>query len=62
MRWVLVVDKVQDADVKPTELSQIAGGGMPNKSLDKECRYLALTPFAPKGERMWDARMEPVGT
>ena len=26
MRWVLVVDKVQDADVKPTELSQIAGG------------------------------------
>jgi uncharacterized protein with GYD domain len=31
---------------KLTELSQIAGGGMANKSLDKECRYLALTPFA----------------
>ena len=51
MRWVLVVDKVQDADVKPTELSQIAGGGMANKSLDKECRYLALTPFAPSKDR-----------
>ena len=45
MRWVLFVDKIQDADVKPTELSQIGGGGMANKSLDKECRYLALTPF-----------------
>jgi len=47
MRWVLIVDKVQDADFKPTELSQIAGGGIANKSLDKECRYLALPPFAP---------------
>ena len=47
MRWVLILYKVQDADVKPTELSQIAGGGIANKSLDKECRYLALTPFAP---------------
>ena len=36
MRWVLIVDKIQDADVKPTELSQIAGGGIANKSLDKE--------------------------
>ena len=26
MRRVLVVDKIQDADVKPTELSQIGGG------------------------------------
>ena len=46
MRRVLIVYKVQDADFKPTELSQIAGGGIANKSLDKECRYLALTPFA----------------
>ena len=44
MRRVLIVYKVQDADVKPTELSQIAGGGMANKSLDRECRYLA-DPF-----------------
>ena len=36
MRWVLIVYKVQDADVKPTELCQIAGGGIANKSLDKE--------------------------
>jgi hypothetical protein len=47
MRRVLIVYKVQDADVKPTELSQIAGGGIANKSLDKERRYLALTPLAP---------------
>ena len=32
MRWVLVVDKVQDADVKPTELSQIADGDGKQKS------------------------------
>ena len=47
MRRVLIVYKIQDADVKPTELSQIAGGGIANKTLDKECRYLALTPLAP---------------
>jgi len=47
MRRVLIVYKVQDADFNPTELSQIAGGGIENNSLDKECRYLALTPLAP---------------
>jgi len=46
MRRVLIVYKVQDADFKPTELSQIAGGGIAN-NLDKECSYSALTPFAP---------------
>jgi len=46
MRWVLFVDKVQDADVKPTESSQIAGCRIAN-NLEKECSYLALTPFVP---------------
>jgi hypothetical protein len=44
MRWVLTVYKIQDGDIKPTELGQIAGGGIAN-NLDKECRYFALTPF-----------------